>query len=237
MHRRRVLKAGILAALFRSSLRLSFGQCPPQTSGIQPDRKRYIDGIATAEKDRENTLSGYTSREVYTVYRSGKDPAATRTVRARYVKGQGKTYTEIDRTGSTIIQSRLLDRLLKEQLDLSKPGNREKALLSSDNYQMTFECMETSNGRSCARLAVTPRIKSKYVIEGHILIDANTCHLVHVEGKLAVRPTLWATNPEIAREYSDRQGFFLATQVTSLANSVLLGKTQVVITYSYDHVS
>jgi hypothetical protein len=238
MLRRDLVKFGICAAAYRGSLCFSLGQCPSETIGVGPEQQRYVDGVTSAEKDREKALLGYTSREVYTVYRGSLDPAATRIVRAEYVRGKGKTYTELERHGSSMIQSKLLDRLLREQLDLSKPGNREKGLISTDNYEMKFECIEkTSDGRSRARLAVIPRRKSKYLVEGHILIDSTTFHLVQVHGRLAERPTFWASTPEIVREYSDQKGFFLATQVTSSASSILLGKTQVVITYSYEQIS
>jgi hypothetical protein len=193
-----------------------------------------VDGITAAEKGRESSLAGYSSVETYLVYRRGShDVAARREVKVEYVRGKGKTYKEDSRDGSSMIQGRLLDKLILEQALASKPGNREKALLTIDNYQMSLVCPESWGGRPCAKIMLVPRKANKYVLDGFVLVDLSTYHLVHVEGTLAERPSFWAGYAKVVRDYSDQKRFFLATHVTSTAGSLLLGETQVDITYTY----
>jgi hypothetical protein len=211
--------------------------CVSTPGTIQPEQQRYVEGITAAEKGRESGLAGYSSVETYIVHRRGSsDVAARRVVAVEYVRGKGKTYKENSRDGSSMIQGRLLDKLISEQVLASKPGNRENALLTIDNYQMRLVCPETFGGRSCAKVMLTPRKSNKYVLNGFVLIDASNYHLVHVEGTLAERPSFWAGYPKVVRDYSDQKGFFLATQVTSTAGSLLLGETQVDITYTYSSI-
>ena len=240
MDRRQLLALGASAVLWRRSAEAAQAGTTPCVNApgtVQPEQQRYVDGITAAENDRERSLAGYSSVETYIVYRRGShDPAAKREVKVEYTRGKGKTHKEISREGSTIIQGRLLDKLISEQLLASKPGNREKALLTVDNYQMRLVCPEPWGGRPCAKIILTPRTKNKYVLDGFVQIDLNTYHLVHVDGTLVQRPSFWASNPRLIRDYSDQKGFFLANHVTSTAGSLLLGETQVEITYTYNSI-
>jgi hypothetical protein len=242
MNRRQLLAMGASAALWPHTARAAQAGTTPcvNTPGtIQPEQQKYVDGITTAEKYRESSLAGYSSVETYIVRRRGSfDVAATREVRVEYVRGKGKTYKENknSRSGSSIIQGRLLDKLISEQALASKPGNREKALLTIDNYQMRLVCPETFNRRPCAKIMLTPRKTNKYVLNGFVLIDLDNCHLVHVEGTLAERPSFLAGYPKVVRDYSDRKGVFLADRVTSTAPSLLLGETTVEIKYEYPSI-
>jgi hypothetical protein len=240
MNRRQLLALGASTALWQRNAQAAQAATTPcvNTPGtIQPEQQRYVDGITAAEKDRESGLAGYSSVETYLVYRRGsQDAAARRVVTVEYVRGKGKTYREDSRGGSSVIQGRLLDKLVSEQLVASKPGNREKALLTIDNYQMRLVCPEPWGDRRCAKILLTPRKANKYVLNGFVLVDLNTYHLVHVEGTLAERPSFWAGYPKVKRDYSDQKGFFLADHVTSTAGSLLLGETQVEIKYEYSSI-
>lgn len=213
------------------------GPCASQSKAADADQQKFADCVSNAEKWREAALAGYTAREVYMVYRRrNPDVAASRTVSVVHASGQGKTYTEIARSGSSQIQNFLLDRLISEQANLSKPENRGKALITTENYNMSVKCNETISGRECVRIGIVPKQSSNVLIVGDVLIDSHSCHLVRVEGKLSKSPSFFAGAPYVTRDYSDRENFFLATQATSVADSFFLGETKVVITYTYQRI-
>jgi hypothetical protein len=217
-----------------------FGQVSPCATqlDISTEQEKYVSGVTQAEEDRENRLLAYSSEEYYSVYRrNNPDTAATRVVNVDYVKGRGKQFTEVKREGSGLIQSRLLDKVVNEQLELSKPTNRVKALITAGNYQMRLACKQKYKERECARLELVPRRSEQWLINGYVLVDANSFHLVWVEGVLAKKPTFWALRPQLVREYFDnKDGVFLASNVKSSAGSLLLGNTQVNIQYEYRDV-
>jgi len=240
MNRRQLLALGASTALWQRNAQAAQAATTPcvntpRTS--QPEQQRYLDGITAGEKDRESSLAGYSSVETYLVYRrDSPDWAAKRVVAVEYVRGKGKTYKENSRGGSSVIQRRLLDKLVSEQVVASKPENRKKALLTIDNYQMHLVCPDLWRGRWCAKILLTPKRANRYVLNGFVLVDLNTYHLVHVEGTLAERPSFWVGYPKVERDYSDQKGFFLAYHVTSTARTVLLGETRVEIAYEYTSI-
>jgi hypothetical protein len=196
---------------------------------VPPDLIQRVD---SAELAREANLGGYTVSEHYSVFRNGgSQPAADTMVSTVYKKGQGKQYTVTSRSGSSLLQKYLIDRVLKEEAEVSKSDNRGAILVTSSNYDMEFERPESILGRDCLVLKLTPKRKSQYLVEGHAWVDAQNYHLVRVEGKLSAKPSFFAGIPTIRRDYQELQGFAVATSSRSESSSMLLGGTVLNIEY------
>ena len=191
-----------------------------------------IKRIDAAEISREANLNGYTVTEHYSVFRHGDArPDAETMVQTVYKKGQGKEYTVTSRNGSSLLQKYLIDRVLREEADVSKAGHRDAILVTSANYDMAFERAESLLERSCLVLKLTPKRKSPYLIDGLAWVDAANYHLVRVDGKLSAKPSFFAGTPIIRRDYQELQGFAVATRSRSESSSMLLGSTVLSIEY------
>jgi hypothetical protein len=191
-----------------------------------------IQRVDEAELAREANLGGYTVTEHYSVFRNGgSQPAADTLVNTVYKKGQGKQYTVTSRSGSSLLQKYLIDRILKEEADVSKSENRGAILVTSTNYDMEFERPDSILGRNCLVLKLSPKRKSQYLVEGNAWVDAQNFHLVRVQGKLSAKPSFFAGIPTIRRDYHELQGFAVATSSHSESSSMLLGSTVVNIEY------
>jgi len=201
----------------------------PFAQTIPPDLMKRVDD---AEVSREANLNGYTVTEHYSVFRHGDaHPDADTMVQTVYKKGQGKEYTVTSRNGSSLLQKYLIDRVLREEADVSKAGHRDAILVTSANYDMAFERAEPLLGRNCLVLKLTPKKKSPYLIDGEAWVDAKNYHLVRVEGKLSAKPSFFAGIPIIRRDYQELQGFAVATRSRSESSSMLLGSTVLSIEY------
>jgi hypothetical protein len=191
-----------------------------------------IQRVDDAELAREANLGGYTVTEHYSVFRNGgSQPAADTVVNTVYKKGEGKQYTVSSRSGSSLLQKYLIDRILKEEAEVSKSDKRGAILVTSSNYDMGFERPDSILGRNCLVLKLTPKKKSQYLVEGNAWVDAQNYHLVRVEGKLSAKPSFFAGIPTIRRDYQELQGFAVATSSHSESSSMLLGSTVVNIDY------
>jgi hypothetical protein len=191
-----------------------------------------IQRVDDAELAREASLGGYSVTEHYSIFRNGgSQPAAGTVVNTVYKKGQGKQYTVTSRSGSSLLQKYLIDRILKEEAEVSKSDNRGAILVTSTNYDMEFERPDSVLGRNCLVLKLTPKRKSQYLVEGNAWVDAQNYHLVRVEGKLSAKPSFFAGIPTIRRDYQELQGFAVATSSHSESSSMLLGSTVVDIDY------
>src|SRR5579883_1348754 len=191
-----------------------------------------IEHIDEAELARETGLPGYTVTEHYSIFRNGASrPDATATVETVYRRGQGKTYTVLSRTGSSLLQKYLIDRILTEQRGLSKGDERRSALITSANYAMQFERAEPFSGRDCLLLRLIPKRKSPYLMDGEIWVDAHNYHLVRVKGIPSAAPSIWVGTPEIERDYQDLDGYALAKISRSRSKRPVIGTTVVEIDY------
>lgn len=202
----------------------------PSSSTAEDSILRRVD---EAENRRSANLLSYTVHEHYSVLRNGvKTPVAEMDVDTTYAKGQGKTFTVRSRSGSRFFQQRVLDRLLHEEEQLSRPGTREHVLMNSTNYSMKAAGEETVGGRRCFVLQMTPRSRKSYLLNSRIWVDAKDYGLVRIEGKPSAAPSFFIGNPTIIREYGRVEGFALANRSHATTSTFLLGTTEIIIDYT-----
>ena len=70
-----------------------------------------ISGIDKAQKDRQQKLTGYSTKEHYTVRNSHFTQAAELTASVIYQESLGKTYTVLSRSGPRVLQEYVINRL------------------------------------------------------------------------------------------------------------------------------
>lgn len=200
-------------------------------SGSSRERE-VIAGIDEAQSRREANLKGYSVTEHYTVHNSRFNKNAEIVVEAVFSKAAGKEYRVVSRSGSSVLQSRILDKLLIEEAEMSRgPAWRQSRVISA-NYDMKLVREEVKDGQLCALMELVPRVKSPHALEGFVWVDAKDYVLVRIEGKPTVSPSFIAGRPSITREYQKLNGFAFAKRSQALSNNALLGKTELTIDYS-----
>ncbi|MDQ6665430.1 MAG: outer membrane lipoprotein-sorting protein [Acidobacteriota bacterium] len=193
--------------------------------------ENVVRGVDQAELFRDTNLSGYSVTEHYVVHNSRFEAAASMTVEANYLPVSGKSYSVVSRSGSSILQTRVLDRLLAEEAEMSRGATRQRALVTSANYKMRLIGEEAINGRDCKVLELVPRLKDTHLLKGRAWVDAKDYSLVRIEGKPAASPSIFAGHPTITRDYEQIEGFSLATRSHAVCDSFLLGQTELTIEY------
>jgi hypothetical protein len=199
----------------------------------QPVREEsVIQGVDQAALDRETNLAGYSVTEHYTLRNGRFQTTAEMTVATVYSKGAGKSYQVLSRSGSSALQTGVLDKLLLEEAEMSRGNTRQHVLATSANYKMRIIGEESLAGRQCELLELIPRTKSTHLLKGRAWVDAEDHSLVRIEGKPSASPSFWAGRPMIVREYERIDGFSLARKSHALSDSFLLGKTELTIDYT-----
>jgi hypothetical protein len=191
-----------------------------------------VRAIDQAQVDREARLAGYTVTEHYLLRNSRFQDPAEMTVETTYVRGAGKTYHVVSETGPSMLQTHVLDRMLKEEAAMSKGEQRKKALVISANYDLKVIGQETLGGRNCDLVELNPRAKSPHLLKGKAWLDAGTHVLVRIEGRPTASPSFLAGKPEVIRDYTEIEGFSLAEKSHAISDSFLLGKTDLTIEYT-----
>ena len=212
----------------------------PTRSTVQtavPDRlsdPEIIKRIDAAVYQRFNAVSGYTVQELYSLYHNGSStPTATETVQTTYVRSTGKQYKTIAQTGSTLVRSAVLDRILAGEKEANLPANRESALLTSQNYDLRPEPGTVEkNGRQCIVVDLHPRRKSPHLFTGKAFVDASDFTVVRLEGAPSQSPSFLAGETKVSRDYIKIDGFSMATHAEARSHSFFFGDTLITIDYA-----
>jgi hypothetical protein len=192
--------------------------------------------IDAAELRRETRLRGYTVTEHYSIKASRFVSAAEMTVATTYARDRGKSYKIVSRRGSSMLQSRVFDRLLREEGEMSHGDARKQTLVNSQNYAMHFAGEEIRSGRKCYMLDLTPRKASAHLLKGRAWIDAEDGALMRIEGKPTASVSFFVGRPTITREYDKTAEFSLAKSTRAESSSFLFGKTELQIDYTDYHI-
>jgi len=200
-----------------------------------PDTAAVIQQVDAAVKARFENVAGYTVTEHYSVYRNKDEvhPVAEMTVKTTYRKDTGKSYIIVSQSGSKIIRSLVLGSILDNEKRLNQPGIREGSWLTSANYEMKLMHGGTRplNGRDCYALALTPRRKTPYLIEGTLWVDSTNGSIVQVQGTAAKSSSLLTGPTQLIREYANISGFSQAIHARAVSDSAMFGQTIVRIDY------
>jgi hypothetical protein len=194
-----------------------------------------IQQVDAAVKARVESIVGYTVTEHYAVYRNNDEvhPAAEMTVKTTYRKDTGKNYTIVSQSGSELIRRLVLNAILDNEKRLNQPGIREGAWFTSANYEMKLKPggNQQVDGRNCIVLALTPRRKTPYLIEGTLWVDSKDGSIVLVQGTAAKSSSLLTGPTQVVRQYANIGGFSQAIHVRAVSNSMMFGQTIVKIDY------
>jgi len=199
------------------------------------DTAEVIQQVDAAVKARIDSIVGYTVIEHYAVYRNNDEvhPAAEMTVKTTYRKDTGKSYTIVSQSGSELIRKFVLGTILDNEQRLNQPGVPEGAWITSANYEMKLKTggNQPVDGRNCIVLALTPRRKTPYLIEGTLWVDSRDGSIVQVQGTAAKSSSLLTGPTQVVRQYENIDGFPQATHVRAVSNSMMFGQTIVKIDY------
>lgn len=184
-----------------------------------------------ADARRESRLAGYSVTEHYTLRGSRFALSAEMTVETVYQRGQGKVYRVVSRSGSPALQSRVFDRLLREEGEMSRGDARLRTLVNSENYLVRLAGEEMVAGEMCYVLDLTPRVKSTHLLKGRAWIEKKDGSLLQIEGRPTASPSFLTGRPAISRKYERVDEFWLARSSHALSESFFSGTTELSIEY------
>lgn len=199
-------------------------------------RQDVIRRVDATELLREANLSGYTVTEYYTIKNSHFSRPAEVTVETTYKRGGGKTYKVVSRSGPSLLANTVMDRLLRDERDMSWGVPRERAIITSANYDMKLMSQETLDGRICDVIQLTPKRRSAYLLKGRMWVDAANMMLVKIEGRPPASVSFFEGRPLIVREYKMIDGFALALHSHAASGNFLFGQSTVDIEYRDYHL-
>ena len=199
------------------------------TAAAAQSGEELLAKIADASNRRHAVA--YSGSRKYSLRNVRFSQSATVFVQMTHRPSEGKRFHVLERSGSDRLAG-IVERLLATEADASKPANRAEYEINPANYSGRLRGMGAMAGRSCYIVEVTPKRKSKFLIQGTVWVDRNSYEIVRLEGSTFASLSLWIGKPEIVEEFREIGGFWLPSHVRSVSSGTLLGTSELEIHYS-----
>jgi negative regulator of sigma E activity len=196
-----------------------------------PSADEILAKVQLETNRRHVELTEYSGSRQYTL-QNGRFGAQARTaVLMRHRLVDGDRFIVVTRSGSGQL-SGIIDKLLSSEAGASLPPEQARHEINSANYRVQLLGREVAAGRTCYVLALSPRMKTQFLVVGRVWVDAESYGVVRMEGQFAASVSVLVGAPHIAEDYVDVRGFWLPGHVRSVTSSILLGPTELDIQFS-----
>jgi hypothetical protein len=162
--------------------------------------------------------------------------AATMTVVTELTPESGFSYIVLDEQGSDYIRNRAMHPLLESERQMTGDESGARYAFSPENYEMQDgQALALEEG--LLALVVTPRRREVGLVDGRLILAADTGDLVRVEGRFAKNPSFWTTRVDFVREYARLNGVRVPVRVESTASIRMAGTSTLSMVYEYESIN
>lgn len=142
----------------------------------------------------------------------------------------------IKQEGSKFIRERVFDKILEAEKETKPKKVKAENDILPENYDFMLVGVEDIQGRKCYHLTISPKRKSKYLLNGSIWVDAINYGIARIQGSPSKRPSLWTLKTEVDRRYRRIGDFWLTDRIDSISDLLVAGHSTLSIEYSYENV-
>src|SRR3954452_5601924 len=122
-------------------------------------------------------------------------------------------------------------RLLESEREASLPNIREQSRITPQNYSFDMLGTDSINDRPAYVLAIAPKTKNKYLVQGRIWVDRDEYAIVRIEGKPSRSPSFWIERVTFVHNYQKSGSFWLPVSDRSVTGTRIFGTTELRIEY------
>lgn len=193
---------------------------------------QIVDRLAAKNGERAAALAEWSSERVYRVeYRGVGGGSASMTVRAEFRAPGEKRLTITGEQGSKMLCDGVLRKLLASEEEAESRAARAQSALTNANYAVQLEGEEVVDGVRAWRLAVTPRVATKFAVRGRMWVSEDDFGLMRMEGAPAKEVSWWVNRASIDARYQRRGIFWLPERNASVSRVRMGGEARLTIEY------
>ena len=203
---------------------------PAQAGHLSLDE--VVARMSASDEARAAALRHYSSTRRYTLRNVRFGTSAQLAVEMQYQRPGIKTFQVTSEKGSAIIRDRVLKRLIKAEVEASRPEVLATTRITPGNYTFKLQTFETCGERRCYVLEAIPKVQSKFLFRGRVWLDSEDFAISRIEGAPAVNPSFWIKKTAFVHEYAKFGSFWLPVANRSTTEARIFGRTEVSIEYS-----
>jgi hypothetical protein len=121
--------------------------------------------------------------------------------------------------------------MLESEALTSRPDERAKTRLCSENYEFRMIGREQVGERPAYVIEVTPKRRDQYLFAGRIWVDGEDYALVRAEGHPAKSPSFWTKHVNFVQRYQKAGPFWFPLSTESITDARIFGRTDLTIEY------
>jgi hypothetical protein len=223
--RTRKNEAFLIPIALLAGLTPCFGQEAPEH-----DTSYVVARMVQADDAQQKNLQHYRVIRTYELRKNDGGNAVEALVQVDYNGPAGKAIQVLEQRGSDGMFRRALQKVIEAEIRASnnKEG-RNEARLIPENYCFRLIGTVMRDGRRCFVLELTPKRKSKYLVEGRAWIDSQDYALVALEGRSAASVSFWVGKPYITQSYEKVGDLWILAHNHSVADARLVGRIALTI--------
>lgn len=222
--------------LVTSPVLLDAGELPSQGRSnvppVLPSDQEITARINQRGRQRLENLRNYSVIRTYKLHNSRLNDDAVMTVRLNYRRGAGKSFEVLETRNAEGMGRRVLQRLIDTEARTSRKESHDRLEITGANYSFHVSGVAEVDGRRCYVVTLTPKRKSKYLIQGKAWVDATDFAMVRWEGRPAASLSFWVGKPYIVQDFQKVGAFWMPSRNHSESSSFLLGSSVLAIDYS-----
>ncbi|MEO8126489.1 MAG: hypothetical protein ABJF23_18585 [Bryobacteraceae bacterium] len=188
-----------------------------------------VSGLERTEQHKQNDLRAYSSIRRYVMKNERFNQDAEMMVKMEFTSEHGKHFEILSEHGTEGLSHHLLKKVLDGEAETSRTNAKEFSMVTPKNYNFRFLGSEIHSGQLCYMLEIKPKIKSKYLLDGKIWVNAFDFQLVRMEGRTAASLSFWVGKPYIVFDFQKVGDFWLGARNQALTNARFIGPTQLTI--------
>jgi hypothetical protein len=183
------------------------------------------------DSQRQSALHSYTASRRYVLENPRHRKRAEMLVSMTCRDNGSKQFQTVSATGWSVARNHVFPGLLEGESEAYRPDIRERSRITPNNYSFVLLGMDDINQRAAYVLAISPKTRNKYLVEGKLWVDAEEYAIVRIEGKPAKNPSFWIKSVHFVHTYQKSGPFWLPASDRSVSDARILGATELTIEY------
>jgi hypothetical protein len=151
---------------------------------------------------------------------------------AHYQAPENKSFDVVSESGSKMLQSKVLRKLLESEEEAAHADNQRQTSLTPDNYSFTLLGSRPSAYGGCYRLGVEPKRENKFLYRGEICVNAADFAVESIDAEPAKNPSFWIKKTRIEHRYQKVGQFWFPLSNQSVTNVRIGGTATLNIDYT-----
>jgi hypothetical protein len=158
---------------------------------------------------------------------------ATREVRTTFHAPDSYNSIVLKEQGSHVIRQRVFDPILETEKEAQPKKEKTSYDILPANYDFRVVGLDSCAERKCYRVAISPKRKDKFLLEGFIWIDAEDYGIAKVQGSPSKKLSFWTLKTEVTRTYTRVGNVWLTNRIESASDIFIAGNSNLSIEYTY----